>query len=100
MVMVHQLLTNASREGARRAVLDGATTAEIQTVVDDYLVASSISGVTVTVTPDPPNTAGYGEPVSVKVSTSFDNVSWLPGSMFLGDAELEAESVMRRETVQ
>ena len=28
MVMVQQILTNASREGARAAVLDGATTTQ------------------------------------------------------------------------
>ena len=30
MVMVYQVLTNASREGARVAVLDGATTSSVQ----------------------------------------------------------------------
>ena len=46
MVMVQQLLTNGSREGARKAVLDGATTAEVQSVVSTYLQNASISGAT------------------------------------------------------
>src|SRR5687768_2436293 len=33
MVMVQQIITNASREGARTAVLDGATTAGVQSAV-------------------------------------------------------------------
>src|SRR5688572_20915708 len=49
LVMVQQVLTNATREGARRAVLDGATTDDIEEVVEEYLTNSSIAGGTVTV---------------------------------------------------
>jgi len=100
MVMVQQVITNASREGARRAVLDGATHTEVQSVVTDYLAGSAVNGGDVTVTPDPPTSAGYGEPVTVQVSVGYDDVSWLPGSMFLGGTEMSATTVMRRETVQ
>src|SRR6266581_3486012 len=37
MVMVQQVITNASREGARVGVLDGATTADVTTAVNNYL---------------------------------------------------------------
>jgi len=100
MVMVQQVLTNSAREGARRAVLDGAATSEVEDVVENYLASSQINGANVTVTPNPPTTAGFGEPVTVTVTIGFEDVSWLPGSMFLGDAEMQASSVMRRETVQ
>jgi Flp pilus assembly protein TadG len=100
MVMVQQLITNESREGARRAVLDGATTAEVQTAVTSYLTNSSVSGATVTVNPSPPSSAGYGAPVTVTVSVPFSQVSWIPTPMFLTGKTLTASSVMRRETVQ
>ena len=100
MVMVQQLLTNASREGARKAVLDGATKSEIETLVRDYLSNSSVSGATVTVTPDPPSNAAFGDPVTVSVSIPFDQVSWLPSPMYLGGATMSASAVMRRESVQ
>lgn len=100
MVMVQQVLTNASREGARIAVLDGATTSDVTSAVQSYLAGASISGATVTVTPNPPSSAGYGEPVTVSVSVGFNQVSWLPAPMFLGGRQLTATSVMRRETVQ
>ena len=99
MVMVQQVLTNATREGARRAVLDGATTDDIETVVEDYLTNSSISGGTVTVSPDPPSSAGSGDPVTVTVNIGFDEVSWLPSPFFLGGRTMTAQSVMRRESV-
>jgi Flp pilus assembly protein TadG len=100
MVMVQQVITNASREGARRAVLDGATTSEVTTVVNDYLASGSISGATVTVTPDPPSDAEFGDPVTVSVSIPFSQVSWLPSPMYLGGKTLVATTVMRRESSQ
>jgi Flp pilus assembly protein TadG len=100
MVMVQQVITNASREGARQAVLDGATTAEVTTVVNSYLTSGSISGATVTVTPNPPTNAEFGDPVTVTVSIPFSQVSWLPSPMYLGGKTLTATTVMRRESVQ
>jgi hypothetical protein len=101
MVMVQQVITNGSREGARIAVLDGTTGAKVVSVVDDYLDSAGISGATVLVDPPEPNDAGYGVPVTVTVTIPFGQVSWLPSPMFIGgDTALTATSVMRRETVQ
>lgn len=100
MVMVQQIITNGSREGARMAVLDGTTTGEVDAAVATYLQNASIAGAAVTVNPDPPSSAGYGEPVTVTVSVAFDQVSWLPSPMFLGGSNMTATTVMRRETVQ
>lgn len=100
MVMVQQLIVNAAREGARLGVLDGATTADVTSAVNGYLNNASISGATVTVSPSPPSSAGYGAPVSVTVSIPFSQVSWLPSPMYLGGKTLTTTTVMRRETVQ
>lgn len=100
MIMVQQVITNASREGARMAVLDGATTAGVQTAVQNYLQGASIRGAEVDVDPNPPTSAGYGDPVTVTVSVNFNQVSWLPSPMFLGGQTLTAATAMRRETVQ
>ena len=43
MVMVQQVLTNASREGARLAVLDGTTTSDVTTAVGNYLTNAAIN---------------------------------------------------------
>ena len=102
MIMVQQVITNATREGARMAVLDGSTTSAVRTAVKTYLQGATVpvQDDQITVSPDPPSSAGYGEPVTVAVSISFDQVSWLPSPMFLGGRALSATSVMRRETVQ
>lgn len=100
MVMVQQILVNASREGARRAVLDGATASEVDSSVQSFLASSSIHDADVTITPPDPSTTPFGQPVTVSVSVSFSDVSWLPSPMFLGGQTLRASTVMRRESVQ
>jgi len=97
MVMVQQVITNASREGARRAVLDGATTAAVQSTVTNYMTSAKITSPTVTVTPNPPSGAASGSPITVTVSIPFSQVSWLPTPMYLGAKTLTATTVMRRE---
>jgi hypothetical protein len=100
MVMVQQIITNGSREGARVAILDNKTTADVTSAVTAYLRNASVGVATVTVNPDPPSSAGYGEPVTVTVSIPFNQVSWFPTPIFLGGATMTASTVMRRETVQ
>lgn len=102
MVMVQQILTNASREGARLAVLDGTTSSDVQTAVSAYLTNSSISGEGMTVTLDPtnPQTAQAGQAVTVTVSIPFGDVSWFPTPKFANDKTLNASTVMRREATQ
>jgi hypothetical protein len=108
MVMVQQMLTNASREGARRAVLEGATESDVQEVVRDYLTPANIpvsnSDITILIgdqpTSSPLNSADFGEPIHVKVGINFGQVSWLPSPMYLSSStRMEAVSVMRKESV-
>jgi Flp pilus assembly protein TadG len=100
LVMCQQVLTNATREGARAAVLDGATASSVNTVVSNFLTASRVHGATITVDPSSPSSAAFGAPVTVSVSVPFSQVSWLPTPIFLGSKTLTASTVMRRETVQ
>jgi Flp pilus assembly protein TadG len=100
-MMVQQILTNASREGARRAIVEKTTTTEVQAVVNDYLAGTSVSsGVTVNVSPPPGPAIGFGDPVSVTVSVPYNNVSWLQAPWILGGKQLTATSIMRAERPQ
>ena len=106
MVMVQQVITNASREGARRAVLDGATTTEVKTKIKNYLQSAGFKKLDerldgyVTVDPNPPTNAGYRQPVTVTIKVPFADVSWIPAPMFLKGVDLSATTVMSRESVQ
>lgn len=102
-VMVQQIMTNAAREGARSAVLDGATASDVTSRVVTYLQGGGISTASsshVTLNPSNPTSAGYGDPVTVTVTIPFNQVSWLGTPMYLNNRSLTAIAVMRRETVQ
>jgi Flp pilus assembly protein TadG len=97
-IIVQQLLTNASREGARIGSYDSTTaTSTITSAVNTYLSNEGITGATTTVSPNPPSLAADGQSLSVIVSIPFNNVSWLPSPFFLGGQTLQATSVMCRE---
>ncbi len=96
-LMVQQLLSNAARDGARSAILSGATAENVEASVIEYLGSSSISGASVTVTPNPVTLAQGGDPVTVAVRVPFTAVSWLPAPRYLDGAMLSASVTMRRE---
>ena len=98
MVMVHQLLAGAAREGARQAIVNGTTAGDVEQTVRDFLTATSIDGqaASVSVTPDP-STVGTGVAVTVATGIEFERVSWLPAPFFLQDLTLNAASTMRHE---
>jgi Flp pilus assembly protein TadG len=95
-LMVQQVLVNASRVGARQASTTGATTAQVQTAVQNYTAAVAVPGVTVSVSPNPA-TAIAGTTISVTTTVAFNNVSWMPSPWFLGGKTLTASSKMRKE---
>jgi len=102
MVMVQQIIVNSAREGCRAAVLDGSTTSGVKSTVITAMSAGNITITTsnVTVSPDPPSNAEFGDPVTVTVTVPFNQVSWLPSPMYLGGKSMTAATTMRRETVQ
>ena len=103
VVMVQQLLTNATREGARVGVLNDATIDEVKSRVVTYLSNSTITVATSDVSvvyANDPSLPDSGESVTVSVSVPFSQVSWLPSPMFLSGYTLSASSGMRRESVE
>jgi Flp pilus assembly protein TadG len=95
-LMVQQVLINASRVGARQATTSGATTAQVQAAVQAYTSGVTVSGVVVTVSPEP-STAVAGTTITVNASVAFSNVSWMKSAWFLGGKTLKASSQMRKE---
>ena len=49
MIMVQQVLTNASREGARRAILEQSTATSVIAHVNNYLASNTLSAAEVSV---------------------------------------------------
>lgn len=97
MVMVQQILTNASREGARRAIVEAAVVADVEAKVNGYLARTSLAPATASISPTSLKQVGFGDPVTVAVSVKYGDVSWLPVPRFLGDLTLTGRSEMRAE---
>jgi Flp pilus assembly protein TadG len=95
--MVSQLLTTAAREGCRTAVIEGRTLADVQARVDAVLADSGIDVGTVSPTPEDWATAAGGTPVTLSLSVSYRDVSWLPLPRFLGSANVTASATLSCE---
>jgi Flp pilus assembly protein TadG len=107
-MMVGQLITNAAREGARLAIVDGTTNSDVTTYVTDFMLESAnviASDVTVTIaiTPATANPAvgdvsgaSTRDLVSVDVAVPFNKVSYITGN-FLEGKTLSGQSAMRHE---
>lgn len=108
--MVGQLVTNAAREGARRAILDGSTNADVTSFIQTFMQSSanvSASNVTVTITVTPaagnPAVAGNSiascssrDLIAVKVEVPFDKVAYITGKYMKGK-KLSGQASMRHE---
>ncbi len=108
-MMVSNMVTNAAREGARMAVLDGSTNADVTSAVQTFMnsalgLAPANVAVTITTTPatgnpDPVNVIANCQPrdlITVKVQVAFNNVALIPGN-YMGGKQLVGQSSMRHE---
>ena len=110
-MMVANLVTNAAREGARMAVLDGSTNTEVNNAVESFLqgaigqgVSAADIDVTITVTPaagnpNPANNVANAiarDLITIKVQIPFNKVALIPGD-YLAGKQLASQSAMRHE---
>ncbi len=98
-VMVKQVMINASREGARMAILPSANSQEVIAQVTSQLSASSINGTTVTINPPSLTNAPAGTAVTVSISVNASQVSWIPNPAFTLNQTISAATTMRRESL-
>ncbi|MCH7987641.1 MAG: pilus assembly protein [Planctomycetes bacterium] len=108
-MMVANMVTNAAREGARLAVIDGNTNTDVQNSITSFLQqAINVSPGEITVTigideapgnPDSLNILANASPrdlVNIVVSVPFDSVSFIPGD-YLSGKSLVGRASMRHE---
>jgi len=96
VIMVHQVLVNAAREGARRGIVPQATDAEVLAIVDGYMASAGIQGHTRQISPSLAAAASH-QPLSVTVSVPHSQVSWGFAWIFAGDTTYSETVTMRRE---
>ncbi len=98
-VMVKQVMINASREGARMAILPSANAQEVISHVNSQLAAASINTSTITVEPPSLANAPAGTAVTVSISVNANQVSWIPTPAFTLNQAITASTTMRRESL-
>jgi Flp pilus assembly protein TadG len=99
----YEVITNAAREGARVAILDGYDEADVQARVDQYLDAAGMGGPAVVNLVDVPVTTPAGTFTARSVTLDY-NYQWVTLSGFapyfggsFGTLPLQVVSVMRTE---
>ncbi|MEZ6061460.1 MAG: TadE/TadG family type IV pilus assembly protein [Planctomycetaceae bacterium] len=100
---VGQMVTNASREGCRQAILDGSSSTAVEAYVDNFLSgALGVTAADVTVTcfvngaAADVSTAEESDTIRVRVSVPFDRVSLVQAD-YLAGKTLVGETTMRHE---
>lgn len=99
VMMVQNVLISAARDGARAAIISGATADDVKQEAVDYANVCGIAGATATVQPADLNDATADTPITVTVSVTFDDVSWLPVPQFLANQLLSGQTTMRYESI-
>jgi Flp pilus assembly protein TadG len=101
--MVMELLTEGARVGCRKAIIEGTSSAQIQTAVTDYLTTVGINGTQVSVivadaagnTVEAATQPAYVE-MTVQVTVPVTQISWVPNPLFT-KGTLLGQFSMRRE---
>lgn len=109
--MVSQMLTNAAREAARTAVLEGTTNADVESLVDDVVTATvGVAPAQITTEISVTNRetgavdtsatavedANTRDLVQIDISVAADAVSYTPGRVLTGKM-LRAHCAMQKE---
>ena len=99
LMAIHGLET-ASREACRIAVAWNPTNEDIESAVAGRLSSFGISDYALTIEPDPPTSARQWEPVSVRITVPYAEVSWLPLPRFLQTVTLNGSCTLPQESDQ
>jgi len=97
-LMTVQTMEESARAGVRAAMIRGVTAESIEAEVDRMLRVTGIDQYTVTVEPSNFKSADRFTPITVTVSATYDDISWIPVPRFLGGAKLIAQSTMPKES--
>ena len=96
LIFLNQTLTAASYEGVRKAIQRGATEEQVRERCLSILDARSVPNATISIQPGNFDDVANGIPVSVTITTSSNDVAFLPFSIF-GERHPTSTSTMVKE---
>lgn len=95
-----QALEEAARSGCRIAILKGRTSADAEVEIQRLTNSMGLHNVTIEVLPASLESMPQWDPVTVRVSSSFDDMSWLPLPKYFAGYSYTASCVFPREAEQ
>jgi hypothetical protein len=96
-VMGVQALEEAARSGCRIAVLKSATTSAVENEIEQLVEGMGISDHTTQIIPSSLDLVPQWEAVTVRVTASFADISWLPVPQAFSGLSYTASCVLPRE---
>ena len=107
-IMVHQVLVNSAREATRRAVIPGATDAQVLTSISNYMSSAGITGYTVALAVDGTTktldssssnitNAPSKSTISIQISVPHNKVSFGIIRLIASNRNFAASAHMRKE---
>lgn len=98
VMTVRSVLISSAREGARVAILPGATNSDVLSKISEELSHAGLSYDNYEFTPSDLSTAGRDTPITIRVRINYESIAWVPGFFpGLSGAQLEGVTVMRKE---
>jgi len=97
LMMVKSQAVQATREGARLAVVPTASSDSVINKVNETLQILSIYGATIELEPGALSAAAPGSFVKVRVRIDPKSITWVPGFLDANMPDIVVETVMRRE---
>ncbi len=98
VMSVRSVLNSSAREGARVAILPGATNSDVLAKINQELSHAGLSYDDFEFTPSDLSTAPRDNPITIRVRINYESIAWVPGFFpGLGGTQLEGVTVMRKE---
>ena len=96
VVSVHAM-KEATRVGCRTATLEGSTLEEVESSVEGILSPFGIDDYTMSITPPLTTAIDSGDPISVTVDVSYDDIGWVPTPKFLDGKTITVTATLPKE---
>ena len=98
VLSVRSILVSSAREGARVAVLPGATNADVLNKISEELAHAGLSYDDYDFSPSDLSAAERDSPITIRVLINYESITWVPGFFpGLTGMQLEGVTVMRKE---
>lgn len=96
-MMVVSTMDEAVRAGCRVAILRGSTLTAVEQEVGNFLGISGVDSYSVSVSPGVSDDAEEWDPVTVTISATLSDMSWIPLPNFLSGRVYSATCTMSKE---